>query len=250
MSIPIAYEIKVNTFEGPLDLLLHLVTKNEMDINDIPMAQITNQYLRHLDQMESQNLDVASEFLVMAATLIHIKSKLLLPRHSTEEDVDEDELDPRVELVQRLLEYRRYKEGAEELSAYPQLNHDVFSRPELSEVQDDNLSSTGEVHGDVGLFELVVALRELLKEPAPPLYHDIAITGMTVDEATVRLRERMKGHEQLLFRECFSCLPRREEVVVMFIAVLELVKRHECRVVQLNPRGSLYLYPLHSCKRC
>lgn len=245
MSHPVAYEVKVNTFEGPLDLLLHLVTKNEMDINDIPMAQITSQYLNYLDQMEAQNLDVASEFLVMAATLIHIKSKLLLPRHTDEEEVDEDELDPRVELVQRLLEYRRYKEGAEELSAYPQLNHDVFSRPELLDVQDDNVSHVGDGHGDVGLFELVVALRDLLKEPAPAIYHDIATTGLTVDEATIRLRERLKGHEQLLFRECFSHLPRREEVVVMFIALLELVKRHECRVVQLNPRGSLYLYPLH-----
>lgn len=245
MSHPVAYEVKVNSFEGPLDLLLHLVTKNEMDINDIPMAKITTQYLNYLDQMEAQNLDVASEFLVVAATLVHIKSKLLLPRHANEEDVDEDELDPRVELVQRLLEYRRYKEGAEELSAYPQLNHDVFSRPELSDVQDDSVSTAEERHGDVGLFELVVALRDLLKEPVPPSYHDISATGLTVNEATVRLLERMKGREQLLFKECFVCLPRREEVVVMFIAVLELVKRQECRVVQLNPRGSLYLYPVH-----
>ena len=245
MSHPVAYEVKVDTFEGPLDLLLHLVTKNEMDINDIPMAQITSQYLNYLDQMEAQNLDVASEFLVMAATLIHIKSKLLLPRHTNEEEVDEDELDPRVELVQRLLEYRRYKEGAEELSAYPQLNHDVFSRPELSATQDDNVSYGAEGHGDVGLFELVVALRDLLKEPAPPRYHDIAATGLTVDEATIRLLERLKGRQQLLFKECFVDLPRREEVVVMFIALLELVKRQQCRVVQLNPRGSLYLYPVH-----
>lgn len=245
MGLAVAYEVKVDTFEGPLDLLLHLVTKNEMDLNDIPMAQITTQYLHYLDQMEAQNLDVASEFLVMAATLIHIKSRLLLPRHASEEDVDEDELDPRVELVQRLLEYRRYKEGAEELSAYPQLNHDVFSRPELSEIQDGNISQVDENHGDVGLFELVVALRDLLKEPAPPSYHDIAATGLTVDEATIRLLEQMKGCEQLLFKDCFICLPRREEVVVMFIAVLELVKRQKCRVVQLNPRGSLYLYPVH-----
>ncbi|OQY22331.1 MAG: hypothetical protein B6I37_07330 [Desulfobacteraceae bacterium 4572_35.2] len=245
MSHPATYEVKVDTFEGPLDLLLHLVTKNEMDINDIPLAQITSQYLNYLDQMEAQNLDVASEFLVMAATLIHIKSKLLLPRHANEEEVDEDELDPRVELVQRLLEYRRYKEGAEQLSAYPQLNHDVFSRPELAAIQDDSIGHVGGEHGDIGLFELVVALRELLKEPAPAIYHDINTTGLTVDEATIRLRQRLKGHEQLLFRECFVYLPRREEVVVMFIALLELVKRHECRVVQLNPHGSIYLYPVH-----
>lgn len=245
MNLSGAYEVKVNTFEGPLDLLLHLVTKNEMDLNDIPMAQITTQYLNYLDQMEAQNLDVASEFLVMAATLIHIKSKLLLPRHTNEEEGDEDELDPRVELVQRLLEYRRYKDGAEELSAYPQLNHDVFSRPELSNIQDDSVNHAREGHGDVGLFELVVALRDLLKEPAPPSYHDVVTTGLTVDQATMQLLERMKGRDHLLFKECFVHLPRREEVVVMFIAVLELVKRHDCRVVQLNPRGSLYLYPVH-----
>lgn len=248
MSTAVAYEVKVNKFEGPLDLLLHLVTKNEMDLNDIPMAQITSQYLHYLDQMEAQNLDVASEFLVMAATLIHIKSKLLLPRHSNEEVTDEDELDPRLELVQRLLEYRRYKEGAEELSTYPQLDHDVFSRPLPPANQGDDLndaSDRGGGYGDVGLFELVVALRDLLKEPVAPLYHDVTITGITVDEAIIRLRERLKGCQQLLFTECFVHLPRREEVVVMFIAVLELVKCHHCRVVQLNPRGSLYLYPLH-----
>jgi len=238
------YEVKVSAFEGPLDLLLHLVTKNEMDIHDIPMAQITTQYLEHLDQMEAHNLDVASEFLVMAATLIHIKSKLLLPRSDSEDDYDEDELDPRVELVQRLLEYRRYKEGAEQLATYPQLNHDVFLRPEQADDQSDPLSHEGQDHGPIGLFELVVALRDLLQEPPPPIYHDVSTVGLTIEEAIDRLVAKMNGHEQLLFKNCFVGLPRREEVVVMFIAVLELVKRHKCRVVQLNPRGSLYLYPL------
>lgn len=238
------YEVKVDMFEGPLDLLLHLVTKNEMDIHDIPMAQITTQYLDYLDQMEAHNLDVASEFLVMAATLIHIKSKLLLPRTDSENDVDEDELDPRAELVQRLLEYRSYKEGAEVLATYPQLNHDVFLRPEQNQVEDYPINDDEREHGDVGLFELVVALRELLKEPPKPIYHDVSTIGLTIEEAIERVLAQMRGRDQLFFKDCFVGLPRREEVVVTFIAVLELVKRHRCRVVQLNPRGSLYLYPV------
>lgn len=249
MNLAAAYNVKVCTFEGPLDLLLHLVSKNEMDINDIPMAQITTQYLAYLDQMQTQNLDVASEFLVMAATLIHIKSKILLPRYDTDEEIEDDGLDPRVELVQRLLEYRRYKEGAEELLTYPQLNYDVFSRPERVEEQSDSVNHEEPPCGEVGLFELVEALRGLLKDPVPPVYHDVTTLGMTVAQATMRLSMLMEGRDHMLFKDCFSSLPRREEVVVMFVAVLELVKRHVFRLVQLNPHGSLYLYPFSAQKR-
>jgi len=239
-----AYAIKLDSFEGPLDLLLHLVVKNEMDIYDIPMAKITEQYLSCLEQMEAQNMDVASEFLLMAATLIHIKSKMLLPTQNVELD-DAEEVDPRVELVHRLLEYQRYKDGAQQLDQYPQLERDVFARPENVEQESDPLRPA-EIAGEVGLFELVQALRSLLERADRATYHDVHIEDFGVAEACQRLSALLVGCDHLPFVDCFSALPRRIEIVVMFIAILEFVKLQRCRIVQLNPQGMIYIYPLKS----
>ncbi len=124
-----AYEIKIENFEGPLDLLLHLIKKNEMDIYDIPMAEITAQYLATIDAMKSLNLEVAGEFLLMAATLLHIKSRMLLPQQDPEEDLEPEEADPRAELVRRLLEYQKYKEAALCLDARPLVGPGGFQSP-------------------------------------------------------------------------------------------------------------------------
>lgn len=235
-----SYEVKLDSFEGPLDLLLHLVSKNEMDIYDISMARITAQYLDYLEQLQEQNLDVASEFLVMAATLMHIKSRMLLPK--TEEAPGEDEeIDPRAELVQRLLEYRRYKEGAEQLECFPQLNRDVFVRPELDQARADGSSS--DRVSEVGVYELVKALRELLKEPPEPVVHAVVKTPLSVAEGIRRLLHRLRQQDHVPFRACFSASPGRDEIVITFIAVLELVKLQLCRIVQLNQRGTIYVYP-------
>lgn len=237
------YDVKLDSFEGPLDLLLHLVVKNEMDINDIPMAQITEQYLNCLEQMEAQNIDIASEFLVMAATLMHIKSKMLLPLPQVEPAEDED-VDPRIELVNRLLEYQRYKDGAQQLEHYPQLERDVFVRCDSSHFDDSTTAGADAMGGagDVGLFELVKAFSDILSRLEKPQYHEIYKSDFTVAEAVRRLRDMLGGCDQLLFSACFNALPSRAEVVMMFIAVLELVKLHECKIVQLNPRGSIYIY--------
>lgn len=236
------YDVKIETFEGPLDVLLHLVVKHEMDIYDIPMAQITSQYLAFLEQMQEQNLDIASDFLVMAATLVFIKSKVLLPVQDVDNE-DEEEADPRAELVQRLLEYRRYKEGAERLAAGPQLNRDVFARPETSPDPHSVQQQTEALAGDVGIYQLVQALRELLDKAIEPACHEVHSSGLTIAQGISRLLKQLLGHEQLSFTACFASLPNREEIVVMFIAVLELVKLHLCRIVQLNPHGTIYIYP-------
>mgnify|MGYP001189148875 FL=1 len=242
---PAGYQVRLDSFEGPLDLLLHLVHKNEMDIYDISMAEITHQYLDYLEQMQAHNLDVASEFLVMAATLMHIKSRMLLPRRDPEDDEDE-ELDPRAELVQRLLEYRRYKEGAEQLEEYPQLNRDVFVRPEG--LEDFEGADNEPAVNDVSLYDLVKALRELLKEAPEPPVHAVQTSSLTVASGIQRLLRRLRHQEVVSFRDCFSSTPGRDEVVVIFIAVLELVKLQLCRVVQLNQKGTLYLYPVQSVR--
>nr|WP_320048290.1 segregation/condensation protein A [uncultured Desulfuromonas sp.] len=243
------YQVHLESFDGPLDLLLHLVNKNEMDIYDISMAEITRQYLESLDQMKEHNLDIASEFLVMAATLMYIKSRMLLPKREPDEG-EEEEVDPRAELVQRLLEYRRYKEGAEQLDEYPQLNRDVFARPEGLEDRDGHEERESEpmVH-DVGVYDLVKALRELLQEAPEPPVHAVTKSAMTVAQGIRHLLARLRHQEMVSFRDCISQTPRRDEIVTTFIAVLELVKLQLCRVVQLNQKGTLYLYPAESVRR-
>jgi segregation and condensation protein A len=188
-----AYEIKIENFEGPLDLLLHLIKKNEMDIYDIPMAEITAQYLATIDAMKSLNLEVAGEFLLMAATLLHIKSRMLLPQQDPEEDPEPEEEDPRAELVRRLLEYQKYKDAALCLDSRPLLDREVFSRRVASSESDEQ--EEGELEA-VGLFELVDALRRLLRE-----------------------------------------------VIVTFLALLELGKMNLVRLLQNTRYGSIWIRP-------
>jgi len=158
-----SYEIRIENFEGPLDLLLHLIKKNEMDIYNIPIADITAQYVAYIDAMKNLNLDVAGEFLLMAATLLHIKSRLLLPQ-AQEDEPEEEEEDPRAELVRRLLEYQKYKEAAASLDARPLLGREVFARtfpsPEFEETPESGFEA-------VGLYDLVEAFRSILRERPP-----------------------------------------------------------------------------------
>ncbi len=235
-----AYEIKIENFEGPLDLLLHLIKKNEMDIYDIQVAEITEQYLAVIDSMKSLNLDVAGEFLLMAATLLHIKSKLLLPQHEDEE-AEEEEVDPRAELVRRLLEYQKYKDAGESLAGMPMLNRDVFARkfqsPELVVGQD------GEEMIAVGIFELVDAFQQLLKETSDPYIHEINIERLTVSDRINSILTLLNGKENIVFMEVFDEEPDRQMVVVTFLAMLELVRLRLVRLMQNKRCGSIWLYP-------
>ena len=233
------YDIHLEKFEGPLDLLLHLIRKNEMDIYDIPIAEITAQYLGILDAMQHLNLDVAGEFLLMAATLLHIKSRLLLPV-SEEEIVEEEEDDPRAELVRRLLEYQKYKDAAGALERLPQLEREIFARkfqaPELEEAESAELEA-------VGLFELVEALRALLKQAPEPYIHQIEMERLSVSDRINQILTQLDGRESLDFREIFSTRPERGEVVVSFLAILELVKMRLVRLLQNARFGNIWLYP-------
>jgi len=234
------YEIKIENFEGPLDLLLHLIKKNEMDIYDIQIAKITEQYLAAIDAMKSLNLDVAGEFLLMAATLLHIKSKLLLPQHD-EEETEDEELDPRAELVRRLLEYQKYKDAGESLAERPQLNRDVFARKFPS--PDLVVGQEGEEMIAVGIFELVDAFQKLLKETSDPYIHEINIERLTVSERINSILTLLSGRENLGFLELFEDKPERPMVVVTFLAMLELVKMRMVRLMQNTRCGNIWLYP-------
>ncbi len=213
-------EISLQNFDGPLDLLLHLIKTNEMDIADIQMVEITEQYLAVIDQMKQLNLDIAGEFLLMAATLIHIKSRMLLP---VIEDMDgeEQELDPRAELVRRLLEYQRYKDAANSLDLQPCLNREIFLRQYV-----DPDAGTDVVPGEVstGIYQLAAAFHQLLKQSQVEFVHEIVREQLSVADFIHRIIDRLSRGKQHSFADFFVAGTTRQEMVVTFLAMLELVK--------------------------
>lgn len=233
-----SYDIKLENFEGPLDLLLHLIRQHEMDIYDIPIAQITHQYLMIIDRMKQLNLDVAGEFLLMAATLIHIKSRMLLP--VPDEDDPEEEEDPRAELVTRLLEYQRYKDAAGCLESLPQLEREVFIRhyeqPEAEADEDAGFET-------VGLYELAQAFQQLLEELPEEKYHTVMTEPLSVTDRINAILGQLAGQKTLGFNDLFSASPTRQEVVVSFLAMLEMVKMRLVKLVQTARLGPIWIQP-------
>ncbi len=218
------YKVKLDVFEGPLDLLLYLIRKNQIDIYDIPIAEITQQYLDMLDLMRALNLDVAGEFLVMAATLTHIKSKMLLPV-SQNGEVEEDEEDPRKELVDRLLEYERYKEAAKSLEGSDILDRDVFTRTATEDEQDGEL--------ELSLFELIEALQQVLRKSPHELIHEITLERISIEEKITEILERLDtSGGEVEFVSLFTGEVIKEVVIITFLAVLELVKMRMIKVYQ------------------
>ncbi|KMZ41267.1 MULTISPECIES: segregation/condensation protein A [Bacillales] len=231
-----AYSIKLDSFEGPLDLLLHLIDKAEVDIYDIPVAEITEQYLATIDKMQELQLDVASEFVVMAATLLSIKSKMLLPKkeeHVFQQflDMDVDEIDPREELVARLLEYKRYKMLAENLREMEIGRNQVFTRPaeNLSPyVREEDHTVT-----NVTLYDLINALEKLVKktkekEPMTKVSRD----EISIKDRMTEIRQAVRSGGMVRFSELFTQGATRTEIVTTFLALLELMKAKHITCVQ------------------
>ena len=226
--------MQLDIFEGPLDLLLHLIKKSEVSITDIPIATITEQYLAALELMQSLNLDVAGEFLVMAATLIHIKSRMLLPAGEDEGEEDEG-VDSREELVRRLLEYQRFKEAAGQLEQREVLTRDVFVR---------SASPTEEIEppsfAEVSIFDLLTALRRVLERlPQDRDIHEVTLDKITVREKMTLLLDRLRLGGTLLFESLFSEARSKLEVIVTFLAMLELVKVRAIRILQEELTGPI-----------
>jgi len=227
--------VQLEIFEGPLDLLLHLIKKNELSITDIPIATITEQYLATLELMQGLNLDVAGEFLVMAATLIHIKSRMLLPP-GEEEGEDEEEGDPREELIRRLLEYQRFKEAAGELEKREILMRDVFVRsPDLPE----DVEPAG--FGGLSLFDLISALRQVLERFPEERIHEVTLEKISVREKMNFLLDDLRRRGKVIFQSLFEAAASRMEVVVTFLAMLELVKIRAIRVMQEEREGPIVI---------
>jgi segregation and condensation protein A len=222
------YTFRLEGFEGPLDLLLHLIQKNELDIFNIPISLITEQYLEYLQLMKVLNLDIAGEYLLMASTLLHIKSKMLLPK-STEGEEEEEE-DPRAELVRRLLEYQKYKNAALEMEKRPLLDRDVFIRlvpPELEE-------EPGEERIEVNLFELLEAFRQVLERVKPETFHNVILEHLSVEDKIQEILALLeKENRSMAFHRLFPEQASRRVVVVTLLAILELVKMKRIRIFQL-----------------
>lgn len=218
--------VQLEMFEGPLDLLLHLIKKNEVSITEIPIATITEQYLTTLNLMQTLNLDVAGEFLVMAATLIHIKSRMLLP--AGEEETDEEEGgDPREELVRRLLEYQRFKDAAVELEQREMLTRDVFARSAAPTEE-----ASPPAFRELSVFELLSALKQVLDRLPKDAVHEVTLDKITVREKMTVLLDTLRVHGRVYFESLFAEVKTRLEVVVTFLAMLELVKVRAVRIFQ------------------
>jgi segregation and condensation protein A len=225
------YSVKLAVFEGPLDLLLHLIRQNEVDITDIPIARIAGQYLDTIELMEELDLDVAAEYLVMAATLALIKSRMLLPDESLE---DEDGIDPRAELVHRLLEYQRFKEAAETLSRRRLLGRDVFSI--IGPGPDRTPDAEREI--EVGVFELVAAFRDVLENSESAEWkHEVETEHVTVRDRMMVVMDLLEANESIEFMRIFDSPgrdggPSRAVLVATFLAVLELARLAALRLYQ------------------
>ena len=216
--------VKLEIFEGPLDLLLHLIRKNEVDIHDIPVAMITKQYLEYLDLMAEMNFEVAGEFLVMAATLTHIKSKMLLPSHDKNEDSD-DEDDPRIDLVAQLKEYMRIKAAAAELNKRDRLGRDLFQRDSGGQEIKEAVARHQEPEViQAGVFDLISAFQRLMSTRGQVLELALPGEGISLDDRMAQLLELLKSRQSLRFEECFSVKASRADLVVTFLALLELVR--------------------------
>lgn len=226
-------QVQLEMFEGPLDLLLHLIKKNEVSITDIPIATITEQYLATLELMQSLNLDVAGEFLVMAATLIHIKSRMLLPAGDDESE-EEEGADPRDELVRRLLEYQRFKDAADQLERREVLTRDVFVRTAVPKEMPASLGFR-----QVSVLELLTALRRVMERLPNETFHEVTLDKITVRQKMTLLLDALRVNGKVVFESLFADVKTRMEVIVTFLAMLELVKVRAIRIFQDEPSGPI-----------
>ncbi|SEQ52546.1 condensin subunit ScpA [Pseudomonas lutea] len=230
---PDALEVFLEAFEGPLDLLLYLIRKQNIDILDIPVAEITRQYMGYVELMKSVRLELAAEYLVMAAMLAEIKSRMLLPRSS---EVEEEEDDPRAELIRRLQEYERFKKAAEDIDTLPRVGRDI-TVPTLPAPD----AKARKLLPDVGLNELMLAMSEVMRRADLFESHQVSREVLSTRERMSDVLERLKGGQFVPFIALFTVEEGRLGVVVTFMAILELVKESLIELVQNEPFAAIHV---------
>ncbi|PKN32627.1 MAG: segregation/condensation protein A [Deltaproteobacteria bacterium HGW-Deltaproteobacteria-19] len=237
-----SYEVRLDIFQGPLDLLLYLIKKNEIDIYNIPIALITQQYLETLEWMKSLNLDLAGEYLVLASTLLLIKSRMLLPDDSPE-GAGEDETgeDPRQDLVRQLLEYQAFKEAALDLDGRPWLERDVFKRGSYPDLPPAGTEE--ETIAEVGIVELVDAFRRVISSLEKEELMQINSEKLSVTDRINEILERLREAGQVSFQELLEGGRDRRRIVYTFLAILELMKLRMIKAYQTGPFGPIRIFP-------
>ena len=232
------YKVKLDIFEGPLDLLLYLIKKDEIDIYDIPIERITRQYLEYLDAFNILDLDVAGDFVVMAANLIYIKSRSLLPKDQQPPDEAAEEDDPRWELVRQLIEYKKFKDAAAHLSLREVEQSNLFSR-----LPDDTAAAPERPLGDVSVFDLITAFNNVLKRISSQSENlrEIFEENYTVSDKIDLIMKMMSSGVPLKFMELFSRAASRTEIVVTFLALLELIRLKQLKAFQSEAFGEIEL---------
>lgn len=231
------YKVRLEVFEGPLDLLLYLIKKEELDIHNIPIERITTQYVQYLELMQMLDLNIAGEFLVMAATLMMIKSRMLLPVEERPE-LEEEEEDPRWDLVRQLVEYKKFKDAALHLEALELRREDVFGRDGTEAV----LGKEAEVAlRDVGLFDLIGAFNEALKKVKSEELREIFAERFTVAEKIEVLAERLRREGRFSLSRMFADMRSRHEIACAFLALLELIRLAQARAVQSETYGEIWI---------
>ena len=242
------YEIHLDNFDGPLDLLLHLIDKNKMDIYDIPIAVITEQYLAYLDEAREMDLEVASEFLLTAATLLNIKAKMLLPKRKNADGELEPEEDPRAELVQRLVEYRFYKETAQVLQQREQYESTYMLKPHDIEQLTSALEPGNPVE-NITLDQLMQAFLQVM-EQAEETEEEHQLTlekeEYLVEDSIRLIRQRLGQEKSIEFTTLFRRGDRKRKIITVFMALLELCRLGELTFQQQNNFGALWIFPKHN----
>lgn len=223
-----SYRIKLEIFEGPLDLLLYLVKKDHLNIYDIPIAKVTEQYLEYMELMRLLDLNVAGEFLVMAATLLQIKSKMLLP--AEQDEIQEVQEDPRAELVKRLLEYEKFKEIALTLREREARQQEVFKRPKITPLEEP--AGENEVYFEASLFDLISAFSQALEEIPKELFYQVVKDEFTVEEKIHQILHLMLAEERVGLSALFRQAKNKLEIIVTFLAILELIRMKEIVAIQ------------------
>lgn len=230
---PDALEVFLDAFEGPLDLLIYLIKRQNLDILDIPIAHITSQYMEYVELMKEFRLELAAEYLVMAAMLAEIKSRMLLPRHEEDES---DEEDPRAELIRRLQEYERYKQAAEDLDALPRLGRDKFQAE--AEMQHKALEQQ---LPDVDLREMLLALKDVMRRADMFSKHHVQLEPLSVRERMSMVLGVLKSDKFTDFTDLFDVKEGRLGVVVTFLAILELIRESMIILIQADSFGPIHV---------
>jgi segregation and condensation protein A len=230
---PDALEVFLEAFEGPLDLLLYLIRRQNLDILDIPIAEITRQYTGYIEMMHGMKLELAAEYLVMAAILAEIKSRMLLPRPEPEHD---DEDDPRAELIRRLQEYERFKQAAEDIDEMPRLERDLAVASAAVEER-----GSVQLPPEVDLKEILLALREVMARAEIFAHHHVQAEPLSVRERMSRITDLVSRNQFVEFNQCFDLEEGRIGAVVTFLAMLELLREHLIDLVQQELFGTIYV---------